>query len=82
MKFEFTKIFLKQFQSLAQNKPNLDERVTDVIEDFKKNIFNSEYYRHPLSGYKEDIHELSCGGDYRIVIQLIKEKDTWYFINF
>ncbi|MDD2916676.1 MAG: hypothetical protein PHH70_02435 [Candidatus Gracilibacteria bacterium] len=83
MQFFFTDIFKKEVKQHAQNNKNLRNRIDECILDFKEHFLDSRYYRKPLKGYeKEDIHELSVGGDPRIFIQIFKKEDECYFLNF
>jgi len=61
MKFIYTKTFQKELLKFVSNKPNLNEKVQDVLEDFQEYLFESRYYRKKLVGFEEDIHELQVG---------------------
>lgn len=61
MEFIQTKIFEREVKKFVSHKSNLREHLLDALSDFQEKLFDSQYYRKRLSGYKEDIHELHIG---------------------
>ena len=58
MRFEYTKTFKSDLHTVMENKPALEKLVRECIKDFQENLFGSRFYRKPLKGFHEDIHEL------------------------
>ncbi len=82
MEFTKTKTFEREVKKFVSNKHNLREHLLDALSDFQEKLFDSEYYRKRLSGYKEDIHELQIGWDHRAIIQFYMKEGKCYYLNF
>lgn len=80
MRFIYTPTFEKQFSDLVSNKSTLEDKVYNIMLDFENKLFESNFYRKPLTWYK-DIHELEVWWDIRIIVQFFMKDNVCYWLN-
>ncbi len=81
MIFKYSKKFKNSFKSIISQYPNLEEKIWNVLLDFEKKLFDSQYFRKNFKYLWRKITELEFWWDWRILLEIIVLDDEILLLN-
>ena len=73
---EFPKEFVRQAAKFVRKHPDLDARLTSLIEDLRRDPFQPRLRLHPLTGELGGLYAVRLTFAYRVTLTLLVEERT------
>jgi len=73
--------FKKSLKKILAQYPHLEDKILDMLDDFREKLYDSIYFRKKFKVGKIEVTELQFWGDWRCLCEVVVIEDKIYLLN-